>query len=184
LREQTAAAHAELDAAVGDFSSLENYGRYLQSQLMFRERAEASLAHAEFPEWFRGWRPRPIAGAIRQDLADMKIPMPPPAVSGDTDNPGNPSALLGTLYVLEGSSLGARVLFKRAKDLGLSETFGARHLALQADDKESWRRFLEILEHQGAPGEQAIDPHEAVRASVAAFGLARKSFMKAAHDFR
>jgi heme oxygenase len=185
LREHTAAAHAKIDAAVGDFSSMDGYGRYLKSQLAFRELAETALSGIIFPEWFNGWRPRTIAGAIRQDMSDLNISTPPRVASGaTTDNLANPSALLGTLYVLEGASLGARVLFRRAKDLGLSENFGARHLALQTEDKESWRRFLELLERESAPGEQPIDPQEAVRASTAAFGLAHKAFVQAAHEPR
>ncbi|MFD1744328.1 biliverdin-producing heme oxygenase [Rhizobium helianthi] len=78
--------------------------------------------------------------------------------------------LLGALYVLEGSSLGARILYVRAKELGLNEEFGARHLAGQAHS-DGFRRFLEILD--AAPN---VDMNKVVEASRSAFGLAERAF--------
>ena len=53
--------------------------------------------------------------------------------------------LLGALYVLEGSALGARLIMKSAQALGLGATFGARHLAAQAGDALAWRSYLDLL---------------------------------------
>ena len=42
--------------------------------------------------------------------------------------------------------MGARLLYKRAQQLGFSQSFGARHLALQANDVVRWKRFTRLLE--------------------------------------
>jgi len=175
LRERTAMAHAALDAAVGDFDSRAAYGRYLSSLLAFREPVEVALAATALPAFLRDWRPRPIAADIRADMADLALRAPAPTVpSRDLlDALRNPSRLLGTLYVLEGASLGARLLCRRAAALGLSGRFGARHLALQAEDKLGWRRFVEILE-----GHDRIEIEAAVDASNAAFARAQRAFAK------
>ena len=53
---------------------------------------------------------------------------------------------LGAQYVLEGSAIGARILFKAAETLGLNDRYAARHLAVQARSTSRWPRFLERLE--------------------------------------
>ena len=171
LRQTTAAAHAQLDAIVGSFVSLQDYGRYLQHLLAFREPIETAVLSAR-PLEKLNFHFHPIASAIRADMIDLGLPASPPrqvdiAQLAVTDT----SELLGTLYVLEGSALGARVLYKRAQALRLSADHGARHLALQAEDRTSWPAFLAILD--------AHDPLETERtavASAAAFDLALAAF--------
>ncbi|MDY6962674.1 MAG: biliverdin-producing heme oxygenase, partial [Pseudomonadota bacterium] len=88
-----------------------------------------------------------------------------PAIGPDLES------LLGTLYVIEGSSLGARVLYRRAQKLGLTEIFGARHLAAQAQSGERWKRLLELLE--AAP---ELDLDRTVEASEAMFFAVGQAF--------
>jgi heme oxygenase len=60
--------------------------------------------------------------------------------------PPDPEAL-GWLYVAEGSNLGAAFLLKEAAKLGLSESFGARHLADAPEGRGlHWRRFTAALD--------------------------------------
>lgn len=168
LRQQTAEAHARLDAAVGEFSTRDTYARYLRGLLAFREPIEAALTRANLPG---SYRPHGIADAIRADMTDLGID-PPPSGTRPAGTPlDTPSAVLGTLYVLEGSALGARLLYKRAQELGLTADFGARHLALQSGDRESWPKFLTLLERH-PPGESDAT----ARASIAAFELALDAF--------
>lgn len=168
LRERTAAAHATVDAEIGQFDTRESYGRYLTSIFQFRAPIEAALADADWPPALGEWRPRMISTAIGQDLDDLAIPRPPTSsarIATDSDR------LLGLLYVLEGSALGARVLFERAKELGLTEAFGARHLDAQGSDIEGWRTFILILE-RATP----FDLETATSASLATFALAEAAF--------
>lgn len=65
------------------------------------------------------------------------------ASDADADLP----TALGWLYVAEGSNLGAAFLLKEAKKLGLSETFGARHLAAAPEGRGlHWKTFIEALD--------------------------------------
>jgi heme oxygenase len=65
---------------------------------------------------------------------------------GPPDVPANVSAYLGALYVLEGSSVGARMLCRDAAKLGYGADYGARHLHRQCEDRTRWPRFLALLE--------------------------------------
>ena len=85
------------------------------------------------------------AEAAKADLADLDTEVPAP-VAGAVKNPAKAEAL-GWLFVSEGSKLGAAFLIKRAVGLGLSETFGARHLAEPAGGRaEGWKRFIKTLD--------------------------------------
>lgn len=168
LRERTSEHHAAVDAAVGSFHSLEHYGTYLQGLLAFRQPVEQKLDRAFWPSFFESWRPTPLTPSIMADMHDLnvKIDHALPIISEADDL----ESVLGTLYVLEGSSLGARLLFLRAKELGLREEFGARHLARQAESV-GFRIFLKFLEE--APN---LDMNKVVEASREAFHLAEAAF--------
>ena len=167
LRALTKDVHAELDASVGSFGTPVDYVRYLKGQYAFRCAIETALAHVPWPAQLGGWLFRPLLPLLRADLDDLGItpPTAPPAATIA------PQDLLGVLYVLEGSSLGARVLVKRARELGFDSGFGARHLAAQAEDRDGWPRFLAMLE--------AVEPfemHRTVNASLATFAAAGAAF--------
>lgn len=54
---------------------------------------------------------------------------------------------MGWLYVVEGSKLGAAILYKLAGKLGLDENCGARHLAGHPDGRaRHWRAFTAALD--------------------------------------
>ena len=170
LRERTAHAHAIVDAAVGAFGDIAGYGRYLAAMYRFRTPLERDLERMEWPSAMGEWRPRQVSAAIAADLRDLGRDIPilasPPRMTED--------ALMGTLYVLEGSILGSQVLFRRAQALGLSATHGARHLALQADGIDEWRGFLALLEVA-----EPFDIERAAAASLATFAAAESAFQKA-----
>jgi heme oxygenase len=79
--------------------------------------------------------------------------------------------------VLEGSSLGARLLYRDAQKLGLNATFGARHLAQQSAGFETWRGFQTLLESA-----EGIELRAAIAAANTAFETAKLSFLKADDD--
>jgi heme oxygenase len=138
LRHGTADIHQRLDARIGHFADRQSYCTYLANTYRFRQQVEPALGgHA-------GWSARSILAELRQDLVDLGAEAPssgaPPLSLSD------PSALLGAFYVLEGSGLGARLLFRRAEALGLSAAFGARHLAHQIAEPGRWRSFLDLLD--------------------------------------
>ena len=144
LRERTSHLHAAVDAAVGSFETTQDYGRYLCGIHRFRADVEVGLTGMAWPSTFGGWRPQAVASLAAADLDDLQLNQRSGfSVVFDL---ADRSRLAGALYVCEGSSLGARVLYARAQGLVLSETFGDRHLARQANGLENWRGFLAILD--------------------------------------
>jgi heme oxygenase len=166
LRERTAAAHAVVDSAIGDFDTLDSYRRYLFALYSFRAPIEAALAH-DWSAILGGWRPASLTPALLGDMADLVIEAPSLPSGMRIDE----RQLLGTLYVLQGSSLGARLLYKRAQALGLSVTYGARHLAQQSAAIDDWRIFLDILE-----ADDSFDIELATTASLSTFAAAASAF--------
>lgn len=171
LRQHTATAHAAVDEAVGGFSDLTGYKAYLKAIAAFRGPIEAQLTDIAWPAALGEWRPRSISAAIAADMADLGLTAHPVDASALTFGGDR---LFGALYVLEGSALGARVLMQQAKDLGLSASFGARHLALLGGDIDNWRSFLDRLEEA-----EPFDLDGALAGSLSAFALARQAFATA-----
>jgi heme oxygenase len=168
LRERTSDIHAAVDTAVGSFDTLERYGSYLQGLHAFRLPLEAYLASIEWPRHFGTWRPAAIGGLIMKDMDDLGLPSFCP--EEDISLCADLESVMGALYVLQGSSLGARILFSRARALGLNEIHGARHLAEQAHP-EDWKTFLELLD--SAP---QMDMDKVIDASRSAFAAAESAF--------
>ena len=159
LREKTSLAHARVDALVGTFERREDYTRYIRGMAKFRLPVEHRLDLSRWPEAWGPWRPRMIGHVLRQDLLAVLPKMRTEA------------ELLGTLYVLLGSNLGAQILQKRANAIGLSDCHGARHLAVQASGLDDWRAFtarLDQVEH--------IDIEATIEASLATFREAELAF--------
>ena len=119
LKAATDAAHTRVEDIVqsaGMFDTLEGYKRFLAASWALRVQHETQLDAAGAGRLWPLWPSRRIAHLIAQDMTDlgMQPPSPPaqlPHLSGEAE-------LLGTLYVLEGSSLGARLLVKSAAILG------------------------------------------------------------------
>jgi heme oxygenase len=80
-------------------------------------------------------------------------------------------AALGGLYVLEGSTLGGRVLFRRARaSLGLADPPGTRFFdGAGSDTGPRWRAFLETLARLPARGDIADQAEAGACATFAAF---------------
>jgi heme oxygenase len=127
LRHHTSAAHARLDAGLGeglrteaDYSAYASgMGEFLASAAgvlgpshALLARARAALAHA--------------GGAAREAEADL-------------------ATRLGWEYVVTGATLGARVLLRQARERGFGQHLAGRFLAAFADG-DDWPRFLRRLE--------------------------------------
>ncbi len=177
LRARTQDAHQRLDATIGAFESMPAYRRYLRGQYAFRAPVERVLADIAWPAAFDDYRPRTVLPALSADLADLDVATLRLRQDAELARRlEDPAALIGTLYVLEGSSLGAQLLYRCARDLGLAESFGARHLALQAGNVEGWRRFLAVMQSL------RVDPEVAVQAASHMFDRALEAFVAAEGD--
>lgn len=173
VRDRTSLSHAKVEATVGSFETLDAYRRYLAGTYIFRSSLNESMTGVSLPSQLSLWQwPDLLTDLMCRDMDDLDMPRPGlsciqkmPAIGPDLES------LLGTLYVIEGSSLGARVLYRRAQKLGLTELFGARHLAAQAQSGERWKRLLELLE--AAP---ELDLDRTVEASEAMFFAVGQAF--------
>ncbi|MEM5473030.1 biliverdin-producing heme oxygenase [Hoeflea sp. AS60] len=140
LRHASSALHQQLDTSLGELTTKLDYSRYVQKTHCFRFALERALLSADSVDW----QVDPISDLAAEDLADLEVTSLPHANVPVRE--WTRSSYLGALYVLEGSSLGARLLFRRAEALGMTMDFGARHLAHLAADHQRWRNFVEILE--------------------------------------
>jgi heme oxygenase len=178
VRDRTSLSHARVEAAVGSFETLEAYRRYLRGSYIFRAELEKQMAAVRWPAQFSLWSASEcLSDLMLQDMddLDMLAPAGPSAVSPSVVS-SDVESLLGMLYVVEGSSLGARVLYRRARSLGLTESYGARHLAHQSQSNERWSRLLQLLE--AAPD---LNLDRTVQASEATFDAVERAFSDPKH---
>ena len=153
LKAATNTTHEGLDKAImaGEpFSSRERYALFVQVQHAFHRDIDALYDDAALDALLPDLAGRRRIGQIERDLVDLGVEtLPfevPPAFNagGSIDLP----TALGWLYVAEGSNIGAAFLLKWAKDkLGLSEIFGARHLAGAPEGRGlHWKTFTAALD--------------------------------------
>lgn len=114
----------------------------------------------------RFFDPRRKLGLLERDLRVLHVP------AGDvcSDMPAldGPAAAMGSLYVLEGATLGGRIILRHVHDvLGLTPATGAAYFASYgASVGEMWRAFQQRLVAGASPS--ADD--KAVAAARATFG--------------
>jgi heme oxygenase len=148
LNQITHEPHGKLDALVkthAPFATQANFARFVVAQYLFQSELVALYNDAELTAIVPDLPDRCRAEAARADLDDLEAELPEP-VAGAVKNPTKAEAL-GWLFVSEGSKLGAAFLIKRAVGLGLSETFGARHLGEPAGGRaEGWKSFVKTLD--------------------------------------
>jgi heme oxygenase (biliverdin-IX-beta and delta-forming) len=168
LRSDTREIHQRLDDHVGGFETREDYADFVERSLRFR--AVAELSCSGYP----AWTPLLLADDLRHDLGDLGLSPASGPVEG-LDLPTS-AAKLGGLYVLEGSALGARLLMRRAESLGLTDQYGARHLAHQTGDATRWKRFVAVLDRDDE------DPEAVLAGALAVFEHALDTYMEGVHD--
>lgn len=152
LKHATNDTHDRLDHSIMDgrpFASRERYGLFVQVQHGFHREIDALYDNAVLDRLLPDLAGRRRLALIVRDLNDLGLAAPAvdtlPAFpsASDVDVP----TALGWLYVAEGSNLGAAFLLKEALKLGLSETFGARHLAAAPEGRGlHWKTFTAALD--------------------------------------
>jgi len=171
LKKATLELHHRVEEVVearAYFADRSSYGRWVLASLRFHRAAFADVCAATVSSCLG---PRAIAERLELlelDLADMGIAVPPDdgLVAASRRDAAE---TLGVLYVTEGASLGARLLYNRVRRLGPDAVSGARFLGRQAHDLPSWRRFVQTLD--GFEG-SADQDNRLVQASCRTFDLA------------
>ncbi len=169
LKAATRDSHGALDKHImaGDiFASRSNFSRFLRVQYRFHHSIDGLYAHPAVVALLPDLDERRRLAQISRDLQDLEQRLP------EVDRVPLPCdlalpALLGWLYVAEGSKLGGAVLYKMAATLGLDRGFGARHLAAHPDGAAGqWRKFTAVLDAVTLNAEQE---QQVVDAADAAF---------------
>lgn len=150
LKAETREAHERLDGSImagRPFESQERYALFLAVQHGFHRDIDALYANPTLDGLLPDLAGRRRFGDIEQDFADLGITPPEPAEAPAFGDTADIPTALGWLYVAEGSNMGAAFLIKAAGKIGLSEDFGARHLAGAPEGRGlHWRTFTEALD--------------------------------------
>jgi heme oxygenase (biliverdin-IX-beta and delta-forming) len=155
LRTATALAHQRLEKRLDikiRFSNLAAYQAHLEKMWGFCAPLEASLRPESFDGALPDYDARRKLPLLTQDLLAVglraaQLPSlqrctPPPSLS-------DAAAAFGCTYVMEGATLGGRVLLPWVeKSLGLTASHGAAFLGSYRDKtSDMWRDFSAAVEH-------------------------------------
>ncbi|MDA9468449.1 biliverdin-producing heme oxygenase [Bradyrhizobium sp. CCBAU 53415] len=162
LRDATSDAHRKLDAQLCafDLAGISGYRRFLHASAGALLPLEAALAEAGVDHVFPDWPERSRSAAIASDLARLgasvavMVSVPPLTRAG----------MLGTMYVLEGSRLGAKFLLKAVADANDPRIGEATSYLRHGAGKRLWQSFLSKLE-----SEEECDEVEAIASARIAF---------------
>ncbi|TGX49116.1 biliverdin-producing heme oxygenase [Sphingomonas gei] len=151
LRASTQAVHEQLDTSITlarILDSVEGYRRFVGMQFLFHRDIDALYRDERLQSVISGLEQRRRLPLIERDLADLRLARPSqtgrPVFGADAS--ADVATALGWLYVAEGSNLGASLLRKEVAKIGLSDTYGARHLAPTAEGPAAhWRSFTDGL---------------------------------------
>jgi heme oxygenase len=176
LRQETRSAHGELDESlhlIDRLSSLRQRANVLAGYHRFHQAAEAAiapfLAAVADLDFAARRRSLLIAGGI--GILGQEVLPDRAASPGITTQ----SEAFGALYVLEGSSLGGRVILKELKRRGVSLAGLGFLDPYGFNTAPRWRSFLAILEREVQSGEQQRD---AVTGALNAFAFAKSCLCK------
>jgi len=145
LRAQTSEVHRQLDQwldASGGFTRADAYRGFIAGMARFYGAAIHTVGPSlvqVWPGWSR-WNP---LDALMQDAAALRVLPPVARLKPDFSSA---AAQLGLLYVVVGSSLGARVLVRRVRELPAPVRDAGHYLAHLDAERWAWPDFVETLE--------------------------------------
>lgn len=160
LRAATLEQHDRVDRIFSQIrlDDVDDYGAFLGAQAAAHIPVEHALVSAGVARIVPDWESRERGDLVRADLATLGLPMPDPA---GTIVFGDEAAVLGGLYVLEGSRLGGTML-KRSVPADFPTRF------LGGVDSAAWRSLLQMLD---ARLDNALKRSAAVAAARDVFAL-------------
>ncbi len=152
IKQHTSTAHDSLDALIMQqtpFASLAHYRQFLTLQYFLLQDAAVLYQHPTLQTLVADLADRSRLSLLQQDFADLGWPEPElyftPALTITASLP----ELLGWLYVIEGSKLGAAMLGRQLGQLALSADFGGHYLAGPGAGRgAAWRELLQLFDQQ------------------------------------
>lgn len=171
LRAATHGAHQALDDAVSalDLTSWSGYAAFLRMSAAVLLPLEDHLEAAEIENLLPDWRQRRRTSAIEKDLATLGLEarrMTLPQL------PSDEASLLGALYVLEGSRLGARLLMRRVSASSETRLQSATIYLSHGHECRLWQSFLDVLEARITTKRELNQAAESARGTFALFAKA------------
>lgn len=170
LRAATASLHARVDDHMGTLlQQPDGYATFLAATAAGLLPLEQALAEAGISAVMTDWPLRTRSAALRADLASLSLSAPDTPLPSEEFKRGGEAFLLGALYVLEGSRLGARVILRA---LEASPSHGQHRDALRylshGQGQPLWPTFLAQLE---ASPDVRRDPNRTCAGASTAFTL-------------
>ncbi|WP_049973825.1 biliverdin-producing heme oxygenase [Azospirillum sp. B4] len=169
LRAGTAACHAALDQRFSslDVGRMPDYALLLQAQHPALRAVELSLEAAGVADLLPDWPQRRRRQALEADMAALDAR--PPTTLVETPVIRTRAEMLGHLYVLEGSRLGAEVLLRRALRSDDPRISGATRFLAHGRGAPFWRDFVALLNREPADGDARAAALEAAALSFSLF---------------
>jgi heme oxygenase (biliverdin-IX-beta and delta-forming) len=166
LRQSTAAAHRRLDAGFSafDLTSLQGYRRFLEASAAALLPLETALDEGGIDALFPDWPQRSRRAAIISDLDRLDTTARPLCRVAPLERDG----LLGVMYVLEGSRLGAKFLLRTIAERGDARIKAATDYLRHGADKPLWQDFVHRLEGEPVT---AADEAAIIRGARGAFAM-------------
>ncbi|MBY0382125.1 MAG: biliverdin-producing heme oxygenase [Xanthobacteraceae bacterium] len=166
IRQATHTSHRRLDLALSwlDLGKPRYYAGFLRGQAEALLPIETALDHGGIDRLLPDWKQRARTKALEHDLAVMDVscdPLPMPRFINDAQ-------MLGAVYVLEASRMGARVMLARLAQYPDSCSIGATKYLKHGFGNRCWPTFLDVLEHHPAA---LGDPAAVVQGAEIAFGM-------------
>ncbi|MBI3701245.1 MAG: biliverdin-producing heme oxygenase [Afipia sp.] len=166
VSEATRSSHRRLDLALSwlDLGKPRYYAGFLRGQAEALFPLEASLEEQGIANIVSDWPLRARAPSLEHDLAAMDVscdPLPAPEFRGAAD-------MLGAVYVLEASRMGARVMLARLAQHPESSSMAATAYLRHGFGKRFWPTFLTLLENHPAAH---ADTAGVVQGAEVAFGM-------------
>ena len=171
LRTATAQAHERLDSSARRANLAEqlNYGWFLKAQSGPVRALEAALEQFGVARLLPDWSLRRRTAALEHDLEYLHVHAEACPAACLT----SPAQAFGTLYVLEGSRLGARILLQQILDTAPALEPATRFLR-HGSEHRLWPTFLRALEAKVG----ADDLAKCVQGARNAFALFERSLME------
>lgn len=140
LKEHSRKTHDAVDNLVMSmqpFASHDNYRKFLQAQYEFHSTVNPIYHNKALASHIEGLAELARLERVKSDMKDLEVE--PFGKDVEVVNYTDAEAI-GWLYCVEGSNVGAAILYKEAGKIDLKDDFGASHLAAHPDGRmPHWR---------------------------------------------
>jgi len=166
LRAATAKLHEDVDRGFQnyDLATFAGYRAFLEASAAALIPVEQGLQRADIEQLFPDWQARRRRHAIMADLESLGGTFDPLPEMEIRDF----GSMLGAMYVLEGSRLGARTLLRIVSGSPDPRVRQATAYLAHGERQPLWQKFLHTLQRHS---ENLADRHSAIASACQVFAL-------------